>query len=119
MPKKTKKTVAASLALYLDGDKACAAEVMKQAKDHAARDGKGTYEALLRSYAYAAREGKRRAAATGEQDDEEDELPAADMLTCGKCGGSDITLRQVQTRGADEAMTVFAVCAACGNRWQQ
>ena len=39
-------------------------------------------------------------------------------LRCKRCGSIDVNWDQKQTRGADEAMTVFCVCAQCGNRWK-
>lgn len=38
-------------------------------------------------------------------------------LRCRRCGGTDIHAEQKQTRGADEAMTVFCTCARCTLRW--
>lgn len=38
-------------------------------------------------------------------------------LKCRRCGSSDVTWEQKQTRGADEAMTVFCTCNKCKNRW--
>ena len=40
------------------------------------------------------------------------------MLRCRSCGGDHTTWTQVQTRSADESMTVFASCLDCGNRWK-
>ena len=39
------------------------------------------------------------------------------MLKCRRCGSNDVSWDQKQTRGADEAMTVFATCSKCNNRW--
>ena len=39
-------------------------------------------------------------------------------LKCRRCGSSDVSWEQKQTRGADEAMTVFCTCAKCKNRWK-
>lgn len=39
------------------------------------------------------------------------------LLRCRNCGSSDISWQQKQTRGADEAMTIFCTCAVCKNRW--
>jgi len=39
-------------------------------------------------------------------------------LKCGKCGKRDVTYNQLQTRSADEPMTTFCMCNACGNRWK-
>lgn len=46
---------------------------------------------------------------------------AAAVVRCRRCGGSDITTSLLQTRGADEPMTVFSQCAnpKCGARWRQ
>ena len=38
-------------------------------------------------------------------------------LKCGRCGSSDVSWEQKQTRGADEAMTVFCTCGKCNKRW--
>jgi len=39
------------------------------------------------------------------------------VLTCRVCKGSDVSFQQKQTRGADEAMTIFCICV-CGARWK-
>ena len=39
------------------------------------------------------------------------------VLRCRRCGSGDVSAEQKQTRGADEAMTVFCTCAKCNNRW--
>lgn len=41
-----------------------------------------------------------------------------DLFKCGKCGKSNCTYNQVQTRSADEPMTTFVLCNECGNRWK-
>jgi len=41
-----------------------------------------------------------------------------DMFTCGKCKQKKCTYYQMQTRSADEPMTVFVTCVNCGNRWR-
>lgn len=41
-----------------------------------------------------------------------------DLLKCGKCKKKDCTYNQLQTRSADEPMTTFVMCNACGNRWK-
>ena len=38
-------------------------------------------------------------------------------LRCRRCGSGDVQCDQKQTRGADEAMTVFATCQKCNQRW--
>ena len=39
-------------------------------------------------------------------------------LQCGKCGQKKVSYSQAQTRSADEPMTTFCECLACGNRWK-
>jgi transcription elongation factor S-II len=41
------------------------------------------------------------------------------ILTCGKCKSKKTTYYEMQTRSADEPMTAFCKCHACGNRWKQ
>ena len=41
------------------------------------------------------------------------------LLECRKCKSKKTTYFQMQTRSADEPMTVFASCLKCGNRWKQ
>ena len=43
---------------------------------------------------------------------------AASIYTC-ECGSSDVDYIQKQTRGADEAMTTFLTCNACGTHWKE
>jgi len=40
------------------------------------------------------------------------------MFTCGKCKSNRTVYNQAQTRCADEPMTTFVTCVACGNRWK-
>jgi len=41
-----------------------------------------------------------------------------DMFECGKCHERKTTFYQKQTRSADEPMTIFITCKACGNEWR-
>lgn len=41
------------------------------------------------------------------------------ILKCGKCKKNTVDYHEMQTRGADEPMTVFAHCLTCGHRWTQ
>jgi len=43
---------------------------------------------------------------------------ATDTFTCRKCKGNQCTYYQMQTRSADEPMTIFVQCLTCGNRWK-
>lgn len=40
------------------------------------------------------------------------------ILKCGKCKSKKTTYFQLQTRSADEGLTNFCQCLACGNRWK-
>ena len=39
------------------------------------------------------------------------------LLRCRRCGSDDVACEQKQTRGADEAMTLFCTCSKCSLRW--
>jgi len=47
-----------------------------------------------------------------------EDLAESDQYECKKCGKRMTKLRQLQTRGADEPMTTFVTCLACGNHWR-
>jgi transcription elongation factor S-II len=40
------------------------------------------------------------------------------QFRCGKCKKNNCTYFQLQTRSADEPMTVFVTCLECNNRWK-
>jgi transcription elongation factor S-II len=40
------------------------------------------------------------------------------ILQCGRCKSKRVVWYQMQTRSADEPMTVFATCSECGKRWK-
>jgi transcription elongation factor S-II len=44
---------------------------------------------------------------------------ATDMFRCSKCGKRQCTYYEMQTRSADEPMTIFVRCMNCGKRWRQ
>ena len=39
-------------------------------------------------------------------------------FTCGKCKSKKTTYFEMQTRSADEPMTIFVTCLNCGKRWK-
>lgn len=43
---------------------------------------------------------------------------ATDTFTCRKCRSKKCTYYQMQTRSADEPMTIFVTCIDCGCRWK-
>ena len=40
------------------------------------------------------------------------------MLTCSRCKKNCVKYYEMQTRSADEPMTVFATCLVCNKRWK-
>jgi transcription elongation factor S-II len=46
------------------------------------------------------------------------ESHSSSLLKCRRCKSERISTKQVQTRGADEAMTVFCSCDDCSLRWK-
>jgi transcription elongation factor S-II len=43
---------------------------------------------------------------------------STDTFTCRKCRSKKCSYMQLQTRSADEPMTVYVTCCECGNRWK-
>jgi len=43
---------------------------------------------------------------------------ATDTFTCRKCRSKKCTYYQMQTRSADEPMTIYVTCLECGTRWK-
>ena len=50
---------------------------------------------------------------------EVDKSGATDEFLCRKCGQRECTFYEMQTRSADEPMTIFVTCLSCGNRWKE
>lgn len=48
-----------------------------------------------------------------------EDLAISDMFQCGKCKESKVTYYELQTRSADEPMTIFIKCTVCGNGWKK
>ncbi|KAL5615453.1 uncharacterized protein BROUX77_001290 [Berkeleyomyces rouxiae] len=46
------------------------------------------------------------------------EKSVSDAWKCSKCGERKTSYSQAQTRAADEPMTTFCECMACGHRWK-
>lgn len=42
-----------------------------------------------------------------------------DQFRCGRCKSRECSYYELQTRSADESMTIFITCIKCGNRWRQ
>ena len=43
---------------------------------------------------------------------------AGSIIHCRRCHSANLSFVQVQTRSADEAMSVFMTCNNCANRWR-
>jgi DNA-directed RNA polymerase subunit M/transcription elongation factor TFIIS len=50
---------------------------------------------------------------------EGDRSRATDRFQCNRCGKKETTYYELQTRSADEPMTIFINCLNCGKRWTQ
>jgi DNA-directed RNA polymerase subunit M/transcription elongation factor TFIIS len=50
---------------------------------------------------------------------EGDRTRATDRFQCKRCGKKETTYYELQTRSADEPMTIFINCLNCGKRWTQ
>jgi transcription elongation factor S-II len=50
---------------------------------------------------------------------EVDKSGATDEFLCRKCGQRECTFYEMQTRSADEPMTIFVTCLSCGNKWKE
>lgn len=50
---------------------------------------------------------------------ENTEVAMSDQITCGKCKKRKVSYYEKQTRGADEAGTIFYTCLVCGNKWKR
>jgi len=49
---------------------------------------------------------------------EKKQMAMTDQFKCGKCKKRECTYTEMQTRGGDEAMTIFVRCCNCGNSWK-
>lgn len=50
---------------------------------------------------------------------EVDKSGATDEFLCRKCNHRECSFYEMQTRSADEPMTIFINCLNCGNRWKE
>ena len=50
---------------------------------------------------------------------EGDKSRATDQYKCHRCSKRECTYYELQTRSADEPMTIFITCLNCGKRWRQ
>lgn len=52
------------------------------------------------------------------REDKVKNIATTDMFRCGKCKEKRCTVMQLQTRSADEPMTVFVTCQECGHSFK-
>lgn len=52
------------------------------------------------------------------REDKAKNIATTNMFTCGKCKEKRCTVRQMQTRSADEPMTVFVTCQVCAHTFK-
>ena len=50
---------------------------------------------------------------------EKDTGGATDQFKCSKCKKRECSYYELQTRSADEPMTIFVTCLNCGKRWKE
>lgn len=50
---------------------------------------------------------------------EKDRGGATDQFKCSKCKKRECSYYELQTRSADEPMTIFVTCLNCGKRWRE
>ena len=50
---------------------------------------------------------------------EDQQEAMTDQFKCGRCKQRKCSYFELQTRSADESMTIFITCIECGNRWKQ
>jgi DNA-directed RNA polymerase subunit M/transcription elongation factor TFIIS len=43
----------------------------------------------------------------------------SDQITCGKCKKKKVSYYELQTRGGDEATSIFYTCLVCGHKWKR
>jgi len=67
-------------------------------------------------YAIAMMKKRKKEAAMEQSKVKDDDYEG--QFKCGKCKSKKTDYYQMQTRSADEPMTTYVTCKACGNRWK-
>ena len=47
------------------------------------------------------------------------QVAMSDQITCGNCKKKKVSYYELQTRGGDEAMSIFYTCLVCGHKWKR
>lgn len=45
------------------------------------------------------------------------QVTMSDQITCGNCKKKKVSYYELQTRSADEAMSIYYTCLLCGHKW--
>jgi DNA-directed RNA polymerase subunit M/transcription elongation factor TFIIS len=88
------------------------------------RAGQTTFEDICGMDSYQMFEGRWRDNFVAQQAQEKRQLEgnramATDRFTCTRCWKKECTYYEMQTRSADEPMTIFITCLNCGKHWRQ
>ena len=86
--------------------------------------GQITFEDISRMDPYQMFEGRWHDSFVAQQMREKRQLEgnkamATDRFSCGRCHKRECTYYEMQTRSADEPMTIFITCLNCGKHWRQ
>ena len=88
------------------------------------KDGKVTFDDLCGMSPYDLFETRWKESFEQQQIREKQQLEgnksmATDQFLCGRCHKRECTYYEMQTRSADEPMTIFINCLNCGKKWRQ
>lgn len=88
------------------------------------RAGQTTFEDICGMDSYQMFEARWRDNFVAQQAQEKRQLEgnramATDRFTCTRCWKKECTYYEMQTRSADEPMTIFITCLNCGKHWRQ
>jgi DNA-directed RNA polymerase subunit M/transcription elongation factor TFIIS len=88
------------------------------------RAGQTTFEDICNMDSYQMFEARWRDNFVAQQAQEKRQLEgnramATDRFTCTRCWKKECTYYEMQTRSADEPMTIFITCLNCGKHWRQ
>jgi transcription elongation factor S-II len=88
------------------------------------KDGQVGFAEMISMNSYQLFEGRWRDSFVAQQAREKRQLEgnkamATDRFYCTRCHKRECTYYEMQTRSADEPMTIFITCINCGKHWRQ